>query len=84
MGKNLYESEVRSLTLRERSFLAAMLLDEEASAVSTIAERLETTGNNANYYRAKLIARGLIEPATRGTVRLASSYLRAYLEAQAL
>jgi hypothetical protein len=79
-GRNLYEVELRSLSRREHEFLGAMLADDDSSAVSDIARRLGTTANNANYYRGRLAARGLIQPSGRGTVRFASSYLRAYLE----
>jgi len=80
-GQNLYGLEIRSLTLRERAFLGAMLLDDGESSISDIAGRLGVTSNNANYYRSRLVARGLIEPASHGTVRYVSSYLRAYLDA---
>jgi len=80
-GRNLYGIEVRALTHRERAFLGAMLRDDGVSTISAIAGRLGITGNNANYYRHRLVARGLIEPATHGSVRFVSSYLRAYLDA---
>ena len=78
-GQNLYELEMRGLTSREREFLTALLADGEPSQVSAIAQRLKTSTNNVNYYRARLIARGLVEPAGRGRLRLASGFLRRYL-----
>jgi len=78
-SQNLYGLEVNALTPRERDFLEAMLPDE-TTTISQIASRMGTTSNNVYYYRNRLINKGLIASPARGKVRLASDYLRDYLE----
>ena len=77
--RNLYELEISALTPREREFLQAMLIDDDNSRVSDLAQRLQITSTNASFYRSQLVARGLIQPAGRGFVRFSSRLLRKYL-----
>lgn len=82
-----FENDICSITLKSLSprdidFLTAMTLDEEASKVSDIAERMSCTIDYAQKYRRRLIARGVIEPAGRGLVVFSVPFLRDHLRKQ--
>jgi len=77
-GRNLYGMEVIGLTPRERDFLDA-LLSKDSATISEIAAQMSTSTNNAYYYRNRLVNKGLVVSRARGSVELASAYLRDYL-----
>nr|WP_272878707.1 ATP-binding protein [Rothia nasimurium] len=73
------ESALATVSAKDLDFLQAMAIDDEVSAVSSLAERTESTKNTVGNYRARLIAAGLIEPAGYGKVRFTLPGLREYL-----
>ena len=78
-GQNLFGLELASLTNRERDFLIAAAHSDGPSSIKSIAERADMSPDNAYFYRSRVIARGLVRPAGRGSVDLISGYLRDYL-----
>lgn len=79
VGRLVHEPALSRLSDVDRSFLAAMALDDDASRLSDVARRLGVTGTYAGQYRLRLIAAELVVPAGHGRVRFALPYLRDYL-----
>lgn len=79
VGRLVHEPALSRLSDVDRSFLAAMAQDDDASRLSDVARRLGVTGTYAGQYRLRLIAAELVVPAGHGRVRFALPYLRDYL-----
>jgi Mn-dependent DtxR family transcriptional regulator len=60
-----------------------MSLDTAPSRLRDIAERMGVAPDYASQYRARLIAAGVVEPVSYGTVTFAIPLLRNYLRRQA-
>ena len=83
MGSLIHEPALFDLSAVDRTFLAAMALDDRPSRMKDIAERLHATTNYASQYRLRLIASGMIRPTGHGTVDFNLPYLRDYLREHA-
>lgn len=66
----------------DRSFLAAMAVDDSYSRVADIAGRLGRDGNYVNYYRRRLLRAGAVGEAGRGQLRFAHPAMRDWLRNQ--
>lgn len=84
MIRNVHGPALRDLSPRKRDYLEAMLEDEGPSNVGDIARRLGVDPRYQSTYRERLIEDDLIEPASRGYVRLSLPYLREALEERRL
>lgn len=74
----LVSSPLTSLTDTARRFLSAMEA-HRATPISHIIRTMATSGQNANYYRRRLIDQGLIRSAGRGKVEHAHPEARYWL-----
>lgn len=79
LGSLVHAPALRELSDIDRMYLLAMAQDDRPSKTSDIAHRMDKSTQYASVYRARLIAAGMIEPASHGTVRFAIPYLREYL-----
>ncbi len=79
LGSLVHAPALKELSDIDRTYLLAMARDDGSSKTSDVARRLDKSPQYASVYRARLIAAGMIEPATHGTVRFAIPYLRDYL-----
>ena len=68
------------LSEKDFEFLKAMSKDKSMSNLSQIAKRLGVTTDCAQKYRKRLINAGIIEPATRGSVKFSVPLLADYLK----
>ena len=85
LAKKDFESRILRATVRELSdgdklFLKAMLEDEGSSRTADLELRLNKNSGYISRYRTRLIEHGVIEPVSRGYVRMAIPGLREYLE----
>ncbi|WP_026533814.1 ATP-binding protein [Arthrobacter sp. H14] len=83
-GRMIHEPALRDLSDVDRSFLAAMAIDEGPSQIADIAERMSVDLNYANQYRRRLLAAEMIVPAGRGRLSFTLPYLRDYLNDHAV
>ncbi|MCK1803368.1 ATP-binding protein [Brevibacterium sp. R8603A2] len=79
MHRQIHEPTVEGLTDQERSYVLAMAADDDRSRTAEVARRMGVTAKYGSVYRARLITRGVIEPAGRGWVRFTMPYTREYL-----
>ena len=79
---DICQTTLAALSEKDIEFLQAMSLDEEASRVADIAERMGVTIDYAQKYRKRLIDSGKITPSRRGFVRYAIPYLKDYLRTE--
>lgn len=79
VGRLVHEPALAGLSTIDRSFLAAMAIDEGPSLMRDIRARLGVDTNYASQYRLRLIAAGVISAVSRGTVDFTLPYLRDYL-----
>ena len=79
VGRLVHAPALAGLSDVDRSFLAAMAVDDGPSRLADIAARLGVSTTYASQYRLRLIAAEVIAPAGRGLVRFALPYLRDYL-----
>jgi hypothetical protein len=79
VGRLVNAPALAGLSDVDRSFLAAMAVDDGPSRLADIAARLGVSTTYASQYRLRLIAAEVIAPAGRGLVRFALPYLRDYL-----
>jgi hypothetical protein len=56
-----------------------MSQDDSPSDIAAVRERLNTSANNAQQLRARLIGHGVIAPVRRGELEFQLPYLREYL-----
>ncbi len=79
----MHEPALAELSPVDRTFLAAMAVDDGPSRMSDIAARMGVDINYANQYRRRLLQAELIEAPTRGRVELSLPNLREYLREHA-
>ncbi|GAB3267032.1 ATP-binding protein [Alteromonas gracilis] len=79
MGRLVHAPALRDLSEVDRSFLAAMAVDDGPSSMGAIAKRLGVKSNYAGQYRHRLIEAEMIYPAGHGRVDFTLPYLRDYL-----
>lgn len=79
IGELVHAPALADLSSRDRSFLAAMSQDDDASRMGDIARRLGVNPAYAGQYRLRLIAAEMIEPVGHGLVDYTLPYLRPYL-----
>ena len=83
LGSLIHEPALRDLSHVDRTFLAAMAVDDGPSKMADVAARLDADANYASQYRLRLIASDMIRPAGRGRVDFTLPYLRDYLREHA-
>ena len=79
IGSMVHEPELRTLSDGDKSYLAAMALDNGPSRTGDVATRLGVSAQHAGVYRARLIEADVIAPAGHGSVDFTLPYLRDYL-----
>ena len=79
LGSLIHEPALRDLSHVDRTFLAAMAVDDGPSRMADVAARLAADANYASQYRLRLIAADMIYPAGHGRVDFTLPYLRDYL-----
>jgi hypothetical protein len=83
LGSLIHEPALRDLSQVDRTFLAAMAVDDLPSRMADIAARLDADANYASQYRRRLIAADMIHPTGHGQVDFTLPYLRDYLREHA-
>lgn len=78
-GRMIHEPALRDLSDVDRSFLAAMAVDEGPSRIADIAERMDVDLNYANQYRRRLLDAEMVVSVGRGLLGFELPYLRDYL-----
>ncbi|WP_430336249.1 ATP-binding protein [Rhodococcus sp. ACT016] len=84
MGQMIYEPALRGLSAVDRTYLAAMAVDDGPSRTSVIADRMSVTPGYASMYRQRLIDAELVRATGRGYVDFTLPYLREYLRDHAV
>lgn len=79
IGRLVHEPSLATLSPVDKSFLAAMAVDDGPSRVGDIADRLATTPQYVNVYRKRLLDAEIIYSPGRGLVDFSLPYLRDYL-----
>ena len=83
VGQLVHEPALAELSPVDRTFLAAMAIDDQPSKMSDIAERMGVDGNYASQYRLRLIQAELIHSPAHGRVDFSLPNLREYLREHA-
>lgn len=83
LGSLIHAPALQDLSHVDRTFLAAMAVDDGPSKMADVASRLGAGVNYASQYRLRLIAADMIHPAGRGRVEFRLPYLRDYLREHA-
>ena len=83
LGSLVHAPALRDLSEVDRTFLVAMSHDDGPSRTADVARRMARDTRYASVYRARLIAAGIIAPASYGSVDFALPYLREYLRQHA-
>lgn len=68
MQTRILDATYKELSNGDLRFLRAMLEDDGASKVSTVAKRMGVKGNYANQYKLRLLEQGIIGERDRGEV----------------
>ncbi len=79
LGALVHEPALSVASDVDKDFLYAMAVDDGASKMADIQQRLGVGDNYASQYRLRLIAAELIQSTRRGYVDFALPYLREYL-----
>lgn len=79
LGRLVHEPALADLSDVDRTYLAAMAVDDGPSRVADIAGRMDVNPQYANNYRRRLIDAEIIEAPRRGFVDFTVPYLRDYL-----
>jgi hypothetical protein len=79
----LETSLVDDLSATDRSFLAAMAVDDGPSKMGDIQRRLQVDANYASQYRLRLLNADMIKPVGHGYVDFTLPHLREYLREHA-
>ncbi len=79
MGQLVHEPALRDLSNVDRTFLAAMAIDDGPSKISDVAQRLGVSSQYASNYRRRLLDAEMIKSVGYGTVDFELPYLREYL-----
>jgi len=83
VGQLVHEPALAELSSVDRTFLAAMAVDDQPSKMSDIRDRLGVDGNYASQYRLRLIQAELIYAPSYGRVDFLLPHLREYLREHA-
>jgi hypothetical protein len=83
LGSLIHEPALRDLSHVDRTFLAAMAVDDGPSRMADIAARLTADANYVSQYRLRLIAADMIHSTGHGHVDYTLPYLRDYLREHA-
>ena len=84
LGQLVHEPSLADLSDVDRTFLAAMAVDDGPSAMSDIASRLRVSSQYASAYRRRLIDAEMITSTGYGKVDFELPYMRAYLRKHAV
>jgi hypothetical protein len=76
LGSLIHEPALQDLSEVDRTFLAAMAIDDGPSRRADIAARLDSDANYASQYRLRLIAADMIHSTGRGSTGFTLPYLR--------
>lgn len=79
VGQLVHASALADLSAVDRSFLAAMAIDDGPSKTADVARRLGVTGTYAGQYRLRLLAAEVIETRGYGFISFTLPGLRDYL-----
>lgn len=79
LGQLVHEPALADLSDVDRTFLAAMAVDDGPSAMADLAERLRTYPQYAGGYRRRLIDAEMIKSTGHGKVDFELPYMREYL-----
>ncbi len=79
LGSLVTETALADLSRRDRDVLEAMAVEDGPSRMSDLATRSGMSKQQANHYRARLIAAGVVTQVARGEVDFALPYLREYI-----
>lgn len=83
VGRLVHEPALAELSPVDRTFLAAMAVDDRPSKMSDVAQRMGVDGNYASQYRLRLIQAELIHAPAHGLVDFSLPNLREYLREHA-
>lgn len=83
VGHLVHEPALATLSAVDRSFLAAMAVDDGPSSMRAVAQRLGVDTTYASQYRLRLVAAELIESTSYGKVDFTVPYVRTYLREHA-
>lgn len=81
VGSLVHEPALNDLSEKDRDFVRAMALDDGASAISDIGERLGRDHGYISRYRSRLIVAGIVEPVRRGYLDFTIPYMREFVRA---
>lgn len=84
LGQLVHEPALADLSDVDRTFLAAMALDDGPSNINDIAQRLGVSAQYAGNYRRRLVDAEMIEVTKTAYVDFALPHLRAYLRDHAV
>lgn len=79
MRDRIVKTTYDSLSAGDRAFLIAMTLDQEASSIPDIAQRLEKSISYATQYKTRLLGQGVIAEQGDGCVRFELPLMREYV-----
>lgn len=79
LGSLVHAPALRDLSDVDRTFLAAMAVDDGPTKTADLAQRMKKEPGYVGVYRARLLAAGMIESVAFGLVDFAIPYLRDYL-----
>ncbi len=83
LGSLIHQPALQDLSQIDRTFLAAMAVDEGPSRMADLAARLNADANYVSQYRLRLIAADMVHSAGHGYVDYTLPYLRDYLREHA-
>lgn len=78
-GSLVHEPGLADLSQVDRTFLAAMAVDDGPSRIADVIRRLGVDSQYANVYRTRLIEAEVIDSTGHGRIDFALPYLREYL-----
>ena len=84
LGSLVHEPGLADLSEIDRTFLAAMALDDGPSQMGDVIARMGVSHQYGNVYRSRLIEAEMIHSVGHGRVDLALPYLREYLRDHAV
>ena len=80
--QNVYSIIYSELSQVEQEFLRAMSKGDKGVEIQEIRKQMKKSPGYVNNYREKLIKRGVITPASHGTVRFSLPYFRDFIMEQ--
>ena len=79
MGRSVIAPELRDLSDVDRAYLLAVARQSPPAATAVVTAALGVSKGYAQTYRARLIARGLLEAVGRGKVEFTTPGMRQYI-----